>query len=117
MRGYIAGMGSDLQRRDRAHERRWLFRLWVGAGLGAVLGLVIGATWGLIAYRTGSLAMWGVLLACTMFLSAVGALAGGMSGLESPDPGKEPSQFDDPVSEPSGLTRVEEPPEESPPAR
>ncbi len=110
-------MRSDLQRRDRTHERRWLYRLGIGAGLGAILGAMMGTTWGLMVYRPGSLAMWGVLLASTMFLSGVGALAGGMSGLESPDPGKEPSQYDDPVREPSGLTRVEEPSEESPPAR
>ena len=33
------GYGIGPERRDRAHERRWLFRLGVGAGLGAGPGL------------------------------------------------------------------------------
>jgi hypothetical protein len=110
-------MGTETERQGQRHAKRWISRIGLGAGLGAILGVMIGATWGLMVYRVGSLAMWGVLIACTLFLSGVGALVGGMSGLESPDPGREPSQFADPVHEPSGLTREEQPPEGSPPAR
>jgi hypothetical protein len=88
--GYSWDMRTEPRRRDRTHQRRWPFRLAVGAALGAILGLMIGATWGLMAYPTGSMAMWGVLLACTLLLSCIGALAGEMSGLEPPDPGEEP---------------------------
>jgi hypothetical protein len=95
------------QRRDARHAGRLWRRLFLGAVIGfAVCGLV-GLVIGLIAYRPWSLAMWVAFLGAGFFGGVVGAIAGGMSSLESPDPGREPSQFSEPVSEPGGLTRPE----------
>lgn len=79
-------------------------RIGLGAAIGGSIGLVLGLIWGLIAYRAGSFAMWAVVIACLFFLGILGAFVGGMSGLESPDPGREPSQVDEPLEEPRDLT-------------
>ncbi len=73
---------------------------------GAACGLV-GLVIGLIVYRPGSTVMWVTFLGAGFFGALAGALAGGMSALESPDPGEEPSQFERPVSDSSGLTTEE----------
>jgi hypothetical protein len=90
--------------RERRHARRWLTRIGLGAAIGGSLGLVLGLIWGSVAYRAGSLAMWAVVAACAIFLGILGAFVGGLSGLESPDPGNEPSQVDEPLEEPRDLT-------------
>jgi len=82
-----------------------------------VFGAAGGAVIGSVPYRVGSFAIWLAVIAAAIFFGAVGALVGGMSSLESPDPGAEPSQFDDPVHEPAGLTQTEEPPRRSEPPR
>jgi hypothetical protein len=85
---------------ERRHARRWVTRIGLGAAIGGGLGVVVGAVWGAIAYRVGSLAMWVVVLACTIFLGMLGAFIGGLAGLESPDPGREPTQTDEPLTRP-----------------
>jgi len=115
--GYAGPMDRDLERRERRHIRRWASRISIGALVGAGVGAVGGAVWGAIAFRPGSMAMWSVAIASAIFLSLMGALVGGMSGLESPDPRMEPSQFDEPTQEPPGLTRPERPPGDAPPPR
>jgi hypothetical protein len=95
------------QRGDARHAGRLWRRLLVGAVIGFVVCALVGLVIGLIAYRPWSLAMWVAFLGAGFFGGVVGAIAGGMSSLESPDPGKEPSQFSKPVSEPGGLTRPE----------
>jgi hypothetical protein len=106
-------MNRDLLRRERRHVRRWMSRTAIGGLCGAAFGALSGGVIGSIPYRAGSLAMWLAVIAAAIFFGAVGALVGGMSSLESPDPGTEPSQFDDPVREPGGLTQTEEPPRRS----
>jgi hypothetical protein len=93
--------------RERRHARRWVTRTGLGAAIGGSIGLVVGLIWGSIAYRVGSLAMWAVVASCAIFLGILGAFVGGMSGLESPDPGREPSQVDEPLGEPGDLTGPE----------
>ena len=88
-----------------------------GASAGAVVGALGGGIWGMIAFRPGSTAMWSIALAGAIFLALVGALVGGMSGLESPDPRKEPSQFEEPTRQPRGMTRSERPSDDAPPPR
>jgi hypothetical protein len=79
----------------------------VGAVIGGLACALIGLVVGLIVYRPGSTVMWVTSVGAGFFGAAAGALAGGMSALESPDPGEEPSQFEHPVSDPSGLTSTE----------
>ena len=93
--------------REQRHARRWVSRIVIGGAIGIVAGVVIGVIWGLIAYRAGSFAMWAVVAACGIFLGVLGAFVGGLAGLESPDPGREPMQVDDPLREPEGLTGPE----------
>ena len=85
--------------------------------MGAVLGVIGGVIWGAIAFRPGAPAMWAVAIATAIFLGVVGAFVGGMSGLESPDPHMEPSQFDEPTHQPDGLTRPERASGDAPPPR
>jgi hypothetical protein len=110
-------MDRDLERRERRHIRRWGSRIAIGALVGAGLGAVGGAIWGAIAFRPGSTAMWSVAIGTAIFLCLIGGFVGGMSGLESPDPHMEPSQFDEPTQEPEGLTRPERPSGDAPPPR
>jgi hypothetical protein len=90
-------------RTQQRHARRWAGRIGLGAAVGAGLGLLAGLVWGSIAYHAGSTGMWLVVLACVMFLGILGALVGGMSGLESTDPGREPSQRAEPLADPEGV--------------
>lgn len=93
-------MSAGTQQR---HARRWAGRIGLGAAVGAGLGLLAGLIWGSIAYRAGSTGMWLVVLVCVMFLGLLGAIVGGMSGLESTDPGREPSQRAEPLADPEGV--------------
>ena len=93
-------MSAGTQQR---HARRWAGRIGLGAAVGGGLGLLAGLVWSSIAYRAGSAGMWLVVLACVMFLGLLGAIVGGMSGLESTDPGREPSQRAEPLADPEGV--------------
>jgi hypothetical protein len=89
--------------RQERQARRWTGRIGLGAALGAGVGLVVGLVWGAIAYRAGSFAMWTVVIGCVLFLGVLGAFVGGLSGLESTDPGREPSQREEPLTGPDEL--------------
>jgi hypothetical protein len=95
------------QRRNARHGRRLSRRLLWGTVIGALACGLVGLVVGLIVFRPWSTAMWLTVAGSAFFGACVGALAGGMSALESPDPGEEPSQFERPVTEPSGLTTKE----------
>jgi hypothetical protein len=95
------------ERRDTHHTRRLSRRLLLGACIGFAACALVGLVIGLIVYRPGSTVMWVTVFGAGFFGAAAGALTGGMSALESPDPGEEPSQFAHPVSDPDGLTRTE----------
>jgi hypothetical protein len=88
--------------RQERQARRWAGRIGVGAAIGAGIGLVAGLIWGAIAYG-GSFAMWMVVIGCVLFLGLLGAFVGGLSGLESTDPGREPSQREEPLAGPDEL--------------
>ena len=93
--------------RERRHARRWVSRIAIGGVVGLVVGLIAGSIWGSIAYRAGSFSMWSVVAACAIFLGLLGMFVGGLAGLESPDPGHEPTQVDEPLREPGHLTGPE----------
>jgi hypothetical protein len=96
------------ERRDSRHTSRLSRRLLVGACIGFAACALVGLIVGLIVYRPWSTVMWVTTIGAGFFGAAAGALTGGMSALESPDPGEEPSQFEHPVSDPTGLTRTEQ---------
>jgi hypothetical protein len=90
--------------RQTRHASRLGARLVGGALAGALVGLVVGLAVGLTAFDR-PIAVAACAIAGVIGLGGLGAFWGGMAGLESPDPGREPSQTDRPLSEPP--TRVE----------
>lgn len=91
------------QRRIRTRIGR---RLLFGGAIGLVCGLGVGALVGIWWFdRTGAVATSGI--AGAIFGMAVGMLVAGYSSLESPDPGKEPSDTGRPVADRPEPTREE----------
>lgn len=89
-------------------RRRLSARLALGCAIGTGTGVIVGAVVG-IAISSGGWAVKSTMafVACVIFGMAVGALVGGYSSLESPDPGDEPSDTQHPVTGRPELTRVE----------
>jgi hypothetical protein len=81
--------------RDRL-ARRTRTGLVLGALVGAIGGLVIGAIAG--GGHASSIIMWTVSAALAGLV--IGGIWGGFGGLESPDPGAEPSESTEPLAEP-----------------
>ena len=99
---------DDVDRRERRFERRTGRRVAVGLVLGALIGGVLGAIAGSIVSDVGTPAMWATTIGGAVFGGGLAAVWSGMSGLESPRPGREPLSTDRP------LTDVEEPTVEYP---
>lgn len=83
-------------------SRRIGLGLLAGAAIGAVVGLVAGLLWFPERIATVATAVLGGVIVGL----ALGAFWAGMSRLESPQPGLEPSQTDDPWRD-EGLTTEE----------
>lgn len=73
--------------------RRILAGTLIGAAVGALIGLVAGA----VAYD--GTAVVACALAGALGLGLLGSFIGGMSSLESPQPGNEPSERTEPLEE------------------
>ena len=81
-------------------------RLVLGGAIGLACGLAIGALVGIWWFdRTGAVATSAI--AGSIFGVAVGMLVAGYSALESPDPGKEPSDTERPILDRPEATREE----------
>jgi hypothetical protein len=81
-------------------------RLLLGGAIGLACGLVVGALVGIWWFdRTGAVVTSGI--AGAIFGMAVGMLVAGYSALESPDPGKEPSDTERPIADRTEPTREE----------
>jgi hypothetical protein len=96
---------------DHDEDRTWsrLQRnVVIGAGVGAVIGIVIGLIVGAIAFQRTS-AIAASALAGAIGLGALGAFWGVLASLESPDPGNEPGQVDEPVRDVPELTGEQHP--------
>jgi hypothetical protein len=91
--------------RQRIAERG---RHGIIAGLlvGGVLGALVGAVIGSVGFHAGSTAMWAAVLGGFIFGAGVGTFAGGLSRLDSPPPGREPAEAEEPLRRP-GLIRDE----------
>jgi hypothetical protein len=63
--------------------------------LGLLVGLAIGLVLGIAFAEPGGLGFWMLLVGPAIFLGGVGAFTAGITSLESPPPGHEPSQTDD----------------------
>ena len=82
--------------------------LVIGAGIGAVVGVVLGLIIGSIVFgQPGPIAA--SALAGAIGIGGLGAFWGLLSGLESPDPGHEPGEVDEPLRDVPDLTSEERP--------
>jgi hypothetical protein len=93
-------------------EPRLKGRLSAGVLLGVLVGAILGLTVGFIAFDGRTAAVVACALGGVIAGLLYGALVGSFAGLESPDPGQEPSDTEHPLSEPA----VEEEDEPSPTA-
>jgi hypothetical protein len=109
-------MPSELERRPseieasrrlgRRLKRRLVFGFAIGSALGIGMGLLAGAAF----FRFGAAGFWIVFVGCTIFMTAIVVLVAGYSSLESPDPGREPSQVENPIADRPELSRTEHEP-------
>jgi hypothetical protein len=84
---------------EHGFERRLAGRTRNGLIVGAIAGAVIGVVAGAVAGGSmPSLIMWTLSLALAGLV--VGGIWGGFTGLESPDPGAEPTGSSEPLAEP-----------------
>jgi hypothetical protein len=94
------------EKRERRLTSRWASRVLIGGAVGAIvgalLGLVVGMVWDTLPNATVA-----TVIAGAIFGMAVGAIPSGMSALESPDPGNEPSEVENPVMDRPEPTRVQ----------
>jgi hypothetical protein len=91
----------DRQNPNERFERRLKGRLSAGLLVGVLVGGILGVIVGFIAFggRAPAIAACGLGGIIAGFL--YGALVGSFAGLESPDPGQEPSETPHPFSEPA----------------
>jgi hypothetical protein len=97
---------------DRNDEDRTWSRLQrnvvIGAGVGAVVGIAVGLIVGAIAFqRSGAIAA--SALAGAIGLGVLGAFWGVLGSLESPEPGNEPGDVDEPLRDVHELTGEQRP--------
>jgi hypothetical protein len=96
--------------RSEAFRSRWRSGIALGGGLGLAVGIVAGA---IVAWAVGGgPAGWMALVACVVAGTGVGLFVGGLSRLESPRPGGEPSQVERPVLDEPELTKAEHEPDD-----
>jgi hypothetical protein len=95
----------SIERGERHHTARSARSLGWGALLGAIGGAAIGFGAG-YAFFEGA-GVWAVVLAVSIAGALLGAFWGGMSSLESPDPGTEPSETEHPIRDVATLTHDE----------
>jgi MFS family permease len=89
--GTSAGIRVDDHPVERRFGRRIGARVFLGGGVGAVIGALAG--WGLAAaFGAGTGARWAAVIAGALFVSALGAFWAGMSALEPARPGLEPAE-------------------------
>ena len=99
------GQPLETPEQERFHKRIGS-RLVVGAAVGLMSGLILGAAVGLWWFDRVS-AVAASAIAGSIFGLAVGMLVAGYSALESPDPGKEPSDTERPIVDRPEATREE----------
>jgi hypothetical protein len=100
------------RRETRAEGRfrgRWRRGIAVGAFVGLAAGTVAGLLIGVIAFEPGGTGFWMAAVGAAIFGLGVGAFVGGLSRLESPQPGREPSEVDRPIRDEPALTKEEHP--------
>jgi hypothetical protein len=82
-------------------------RLLIAAVLGPAIGLASGGVIATIAIGTWNIATTMVLVGTVVACTLLALLWAGYSSLESPDPGREPSDTQRPIADRPALTRRE----------
>jgi hypothetical protein len=95
----------SVEARDEQHVRRFSRRIGSGGILGAVLGGAAGFLVGMLAFD--GTAIVATSLGCALAGALLGGLWGGMSSLDAPDPGREPSETPHPFRDVRSLTHDE----------
>jgi hypothetical protein len=91
-----------------AFRSRWRSGIVLGGAIGLAVGVGAGA---LVAWYVGAgTSAWMALVACVVAGIGIGMFVGGLSRLESPQPGREPSQVERPVLDEPRLTKTEQEP-------
>ena len=97
----------ERQHTPERFERRLKGRLSAGLLLGVLIGGVLGVIVGFLAFDGRGPAIVACGLGGVIAGLLYGALVGSFAGLESPDPGREPSDAPHPLSEPAIDTEEE----------
>ena len=92
---------TDRKTLHEGFEPRLKGRLSAGLILGALVGGSLGLLIGLFAFEGRAGAIAACVLGGVIAWLLYGALVGSFAGLESPDPGTEPSETQHPLSEPA----------------
>jgi hypothetical protein len=80
----------------------------IGGAVGALIGGIVGLVVGLIAFQRPG-AIVASVLAGAIGLGVLGAFWGLLGSLESPDPGNEPGEVDEPIRDVPELTHEQQP--------
>ncbi len=91
----------ERQHTDERFERRLKGRLSAGLLLGVFVGGILGVVVGFVAFDGRAPAIVACGLGGVIAGLLYGALVGSFASLESPDPGREPSETPHPLSEPA----------------
>ena len=107
---HLAGTAEGMERTDQSTQRlhsRLSRRLIAAAVLGPVIGLAAGGLIAAITIGTWNRAAAMVLVGCVIASTLLSLLWAGYSSLESPDPGREPSDTQRPVADRPAFVREE----------
>lgn len=97
----------DERDRERRLERRTGRRILLGAVVGTLLGAALGLLVGAFVFEPWTAAHWTMGLAGAILGGGIAMVQGGLAGLESGDPGAEPSTQRDPLRDQRGWTSHE----------
>ena len=100
-------MGESQEERASRFRKRGSTHLSAGVGIGLLAGVILGLSLGLVAFSGRAGALAAASLGGAIFGGIVGALVGGYSSLESPEPGREPTDTQRPIADRPAMTRRE----------
>lgn len=100
-------MNDHSDERNERLSSRLSSRFLVAVVAGPLIGLAIGAIAGFIFFEPGGGGFTVTLIGTAVFVTMLALLWAGYSSLESPDPGREPSDTERPISDREELVREE----------